>query len=509
MALTTRRIGRQALICMEACMHAGLDVDNACFCFLVADAELRSHLQREGRVWKEDCLEIVRKVAEVVSNEPNLLRLNDPITVVGDIHGQYYDLLKLLDVGGDPDTTQYLFLGDYVDRGSFSVEVLLLLFAIKLTHPSRVWLLRGNHECRQMTSFFNFRDECECKYDMSVYYAFMERKAEESAFDALPLAAVINGKFLAVHGGLSPELKVLSQIGGINRFQEPPRGGLFCDLLWADPLDESREDQGMQLVAGGEGAFFPNDVRGCSYFFAYTAASTFLDRNGLLSVLRAHEAQLEGYKMHQTNSKTGFPTVITIFSAPNYCDVYNNKGAVLKFENNTLNIQQFNFSPHPYHLPNFMDVFTWSIPFVSEKVTEMLYGILNPSVEDGEDDEEIDSVELPAEVVKIMHANIVLAEEGTSQRSRPPSAGTPISKERAEALRRKVQSVGRLMRVFKTIREENELIMQLKGCTPGDRIPVGLLIQGREGLANELEKFQKAKQIDAMNERRPDAAPKR
>ncbi|KAL8270594.1 hypothetical protein Esti_005493 [Eimeria stiedai] len=441
--------------------------------------ELRSHLQREGRVWKEDCLEIVRKVTEVVSNEPNLLRLNDPITVVGDIHGQYYDLLKLLDVGGDPDTTQYLFLGDYVDRGSFSIEVLLLLFAIKLNHPSRVWLLRGNHECRQMTSFFNFRDECECKYDMSVYYAFME------AFDALPLAAVINGKFLAVHGGLSPELKVLSQIGGINRFQEPPRGGLFCDLLWADPLDEAKEDQGMQIVQGAEGAFFPNDVRGCSYFFAYTAASTFLDRNGLLSVLRAHEAQLEGYKMHQTNSKTGFPTVITIFSAPNYCDVYNNKGAVLKFENNTLNIQQFNY------------------------MTEMLYGILNPSVEDGEDDEEIDSVELPAEVVKIMHANIVLAEDGSSQRSRPPSAGTPISRERAEALRRKVQSVGRLMRVFKTIREENELIMQLKGCTPGDRIPVGLLIQGREGLANELEKFQKAKQIDAMNERRPDAGSKR
>ncbi|CDJ56933.1 serine/threonine protein phosphatase, putative [Eimeria maxima] len=393
--------------------------------------ELRSHLQREGRVFKEDCLEIIRKVTEITSNEPNLLRLSDPITVVGDIHGQYYDLLKLLDVGGDPDTTQYLFLGDYVDR------------------------------------------------------------------------AVINGKFLALHGGLSPELKVLSQIGGINRFQEPPRGGLFCDLLWADPLDEAREDADAQLAQSTDGAFIPNDVRGCSFFYAYSAVSSFLDRNGLLSVLRAHEAQLEGYKMHQTNLKTGFPTVITIFSAPNYCDVYNNKGAVLKFENNTLNIQQFNYSPHPYHLPNFMDIFTWSIPFVSEKVTEMLYGILNPSLEEGEEDEEIDNV------VKIMHANIVLAEEGSAQRSRPPSAGTPISRERAEALRRKVQSVGRLMRVFKTIREENELIVQLKGCTPGDRIPVGLLIQGRQGLKNELEKFQNAKQIDAMNERRPDGATKR
>ncbi|CDI81289.1 serine/threonine protein phosphatase, putative, partial [Eimeria acervulina] len=278
--------------------------------------ELRSHLQREGRVFKEDCLEIIRKVNDITSNEPNLLRLSDPITVVGDIHGQYYDLLKLLDVGGDPDTTQYLFLGDYVDRGSFSVEVLLLLFALKLNYPSRVWLLRGNHECRQMTSFFNFRDECESKYDMAVYYAFME----------------------------------LSQIGGINRFQEPPRGGLFCDLLWADPLDEAREDAEAQLAQSTDG---------------------------------------------------------------------------------------------------------------------------------GQDN------------------------------ARKHRAGTPISRERAEALRRKVQSVGRLMRVFKTIREENELIVQLKGCTPGDRIPVGLLIQGRQGLKNELEKFQNAKQIDAMNERRPDGAPKR
>ncbi|EPR61119.1 protein phosphatase 2B catalytic subunit, calcineurin family phosphatse superfamily protein [Toxoplasma gondii TgCatPRC2] len=454
--------------------------------------ELKSHLQREGRLSKEDCLELIKNVTEITSNEPNLLRLNDPITVVGDIHGQFYDLLKLLDVGGDPDTTQYLFLGDYVDRGSFSIEVLLLLYAIKLNHPTRVWLLRGNHECRQMTSFFNFRDECECKYDMTVYFAFME------AFDSLPLAAVINGKFLALHGGLSPELKVLSQIGGVNRFQEPPRGGLFCDLLWADPLDESKDDVGQSP----EDSFTPNDVRGCSFFFGYSAASKFLDRNGLLSVLRAHEAQLEGYKMHQTNQKTGFPTVITIFSAPNYCDVYNNKGAVLKFENNTLNIQQFNFSPHPYHLPNFMDVFTWSIPFVSEKVTEMLYGILNPSIDDDEDDEDVDDVELPPAVLSIMKAHLP-SDEASGQRH-PPAGDNRLSKERADALRKKVQSVGRLMRVFKTLRQENELIVRLKGCTPGHRIPVGLLLQGREGIANELDKFENAKQIDLMNERRPD-----
>eukprot|EP01071_Lankesteria_metandrocarpae_P003049 Lankesteria_metandrocarpae@DN271_c0_g1_i1.p1 len=465
---------------------------------------LKSHVFKEGRVSKETCLTLIKRVCDITGSEPNLLRLKDPLTVVGDIHGQYYDMLKLLEVGGDPDTTQYLFLGDYVDRGSFSIEVLLVLYALKLNHPDRIWFLRGNHECRQMTAFFNFRDECEHKYDLTVYYAFME------AFDTLPISAVINGKFVAVHGGLSPDLRMLSQIGSVTRFNEPPRAGLFCDLLWADPVDEDKEEH-----LGNADPFFPNDVRGCSYFFGYEAASGFLDRNGLLSVIRAHEAQLEGFKMHQTNTKTGFPTVITIFSAPNYCDCYNNKAAVLKFENNTLNIQQFNFSPHPYHLPNFMDVFTWSIPFVSEKVTEMLYAILNPSVEDFDDDEDVDDVQLPEEVQLIMRRSMSMSEEEasrlndsltTSIANRPKTAEMrqQISKERAEALRKKVQSVARLMRVFKTLRQQNELIVQLKGVTPGHRIPPGALLQGKEGLKNELDKFRNAKKLDAVNERRPE-----
>lgn len=491
-----------------------------------------------------------------MSNEPNLLRLQDPITIVGDIHGQYYDFLKLLEVGGNPDNTQFLFLGDYVDRGSFSIEVLLHLYALKINFPNKIWLIRGNHECRQMTSFFNFRDECEYKYDMVVYYAFME------SFDTLPLSAVINGKFLAVHGGLSPQLVLLNQICSFTRFQEPPRSGIFCDILWADPIDEDKEEHTIQTES-----FFPNDIRGCSYFFGYNAATTFLEKNGLLSIIRAHEAQLEGYKMHQTNLKTGFPIVITIFSAPNYCDVYNNKGAVLKFDSNTLNIQQFSFSPHPYHLPNFMNLFTWSLPFVSEKVTEMLYCILNSSV--NQSDEGVMDVVLPTEILQIInyieennmkleeqtaHNGVATHGEGTptegelssSQREEAllkegcfysgasknegealegspataagstqqmdaqggkvahlPTDDAQASKERSDALRKKVQSVGRLMRVFRTLRKENELIVQLKGCSPGYRIPVGLLLQGREGLENELEKFKKAKQIDSINEKRP------
>ncbi|KAH7647813.1 phosphatase 2B catalytic subunit [Cryptosporidium bovis] len=463
---------------------------------------LKSHLLREGRVQKEHLLEIIRRTSEITANESNMLRLKDPITVVGDIHGQYYDLVKLLEVGGDPETTQYLFLGDYVDRGSFSIEVLLLLYCLKLNYPDTVYLLRGNHECRQMTTFFNFRDECEYKYDTTVHCYFME------SFDTLPIAAIINEKFFCVHGGLSPELRTVDQILMINRFQEPPRSGLYCDILWADPVDNEDDSEAI------EEPFITNNVRGCSYFFATQASNKFLDQNGLLSVVRAHEAQLEGFKMHSPNKKTRFPSVITIFSAPNYCDVYNNKGAILKFENNTLNIQQFNFSAHPYHLPNFLDIFSWSLPFVSEKVTEMLYSILQPVASSYDQSTEIIGEEdLPDDVRRLLDIFCVsedgkLPEESVSMsssiiRTAKPAATSVITKERADTLRKKVKSVARIMRVFSTLREQNELIVKLKGITPGHRIPMGLLLGGKNAIENELEKFNKAKSLDAYNERRP------
>ena len=116
----------------------------------------------------------------------------------------------------------------------------------------------------------------------------------------------------------------VEDINKINRFIEPPKYGLFCDLIWADPVEN---DDGVC-----EGPFRTNDIRGCSYFYGQDAVTNFLERNNLISVIRAHEAQLEGYKMHRWNGGQEFPMVITIFSAPNYCDVYNNKGAVIKFD---------------------------------------------------------------------------------------------------------------------------------------------------------------------------------
>ena len=154
------------------------------------------------------------------------------------------------------------------------------------------------------------------------------------SFCALPLGAVMNKQFLCIHGGLSPELNTLDDLRTLDRFREPPTQGLMCDLLWSDPLENFGEEKTNDF-------FLHNNVRGCSNFFTYHAACAFLERNNLLSVIRAHEAQDAGYRMYKKTQTTGFPSVMTIFSAPNYLDVYNNKAAVLKYENNVMNIRQF------------------------------------------------------------------------------------------------------------------------------------------------------------------------
>ncbi|KAH9974641.1 serine/threonine-protein phosphatase 2B catalytic subunit A1 [Lactifluus volemus] len=432
-------------------------------------AYLKNHFYREGRINEDHALYIIEKATEILHTEPNLLYVDAPVTVCGDIHGQYYDLMKLFEIGGNPATTRYLFLGDYVDRGYFSIECVLYLWSLKIWYPDTIFLLRGNHECRHLTDYFTFKLECKRKYSERLYEACM------NSFCALPLAAIMNKQFFCIHGGLSPELVTLDDIRNLDRFREPPTSGLMCDILWSDPVEDFGQEKGSE-------SFVHNHVRGCSYFFTYQAACAFLERNRLLSIIRAHEAQDAGYRMYRKTRTTGFPSVMTLFSAPNYLDVYNNKAAILKYESNVLNIRQFNCTPHPYWLPNFMDAFTWSLPFVGEKITDMLVAVLNTCTqEELMESSDDDSVVIP-----------------------PPSTSLPAdAAERRRIVRSKILAVGRMSRVFSVLREESERVSELKSMSGSAKLPFGTLAMGAEGIKDAIKGFDDARKSDIENERLP------
>uniref|UniRef100_A0A7S0D6J5 Serine/threonine-protein phosphatase n=1 Tax=Amorphochlora amoebiformis TaxID=1561963 RepID=A0A7S0D6J5_9EUKA len=439
---------------------------------------LREHLLKEGRLEEKVYLEVVRRAKDMLRNEPNVLHLKVPITVCGDIHGQFFDLDRLFggEYGGDPNTSTYLFLGDYVDRGCFSTEVVIYLFCMKLCFGKSFSMLRGNHECRQLTAHFNFKDECLYKYSETVYDAVME------AFDCLPLAAVVTSgegeneqSFFCVHGGLSPDITSIVEIDDIHRFKETPRDGPMCDLLWSDPCDDDKkaaqEDSDSEEATETDW-FSYNQTRQCSYLYGVEAVKQFLEENNVTSIIRAHEAQGEGFKIHMREGGAA-PKVITIFSAPNYCDIYGNKGAILRLSDGALGIKQFREVPHPYYLPNFMDVFEWSLPFVAEKVTDMLAAVIEcPSDEEEED----------SQAKKSLQA-------------------------RGGLLKKKVMAVSKILRMFRVLREERENLASLKQLTPNKKIPLGLLRQGPAAIRRAINGFDAAKKADLPNDAHPATKP--
>ena len=235
-------------------------------------------------------------------SQPIFLELESPITVCGDIHGQYPDLLKLFEIGGFPPNTNYIFMGDYVDRGKQSIECICLLLAYKIKY--------GNHESGSINRIYGFFDECKKRYNVKLWKNFVD------LFNCLPLAASIDDKIFIVHGGLSPELKLIENLNKIMRPTDVPEEGLICDLLWSDPEDNNQ--------GWGE-----ND-RGVSCTFNEAVLKKFLEKNDLDLLCRAHQVVEEGYEFF------GNRQLVTVFSAPNYCGEFDNNGAIMDVDENLM-----------------------------------------------------------------------------------------------------------------------------------------------------------------------------
>jgi len=246
---------------------------------------------------------VCARARDVLKNQPMLLELEAPINIVGDVHGQYNDMLRVFEFGGFPPQANYLFLGDYVDRGGQSLECITLALAYKVKYPENFFVLRGNHECAAISRIYGFYDECKRRFSIKLWKIFT------NVFDCLPVAALVDDKIFCVHGGLSPELQDMKQIKEIQRPTEVPDTGLMCDVIWGDP-------------AKGNTGWNKND-RGVSFTFGEDVIEQFLEHHGLDLICRAHQVVEDGYEFMAGRR------LVTLFSAPNYCGEFDNAAAFM------------------------------------------------------------------------------------------------------------------------------------------------------------------------------------
>eukprot|EP00944_MAST-04C_sp_MAST-4C-sp1_P003368 g3368.t1 len=281
--------------------------------------ELKKYLRDQKKLHRKYVIKILLQCLEFFKRQKSLINIEfgegtvnseaPHFNVCGDTHGQFYDVLNIFEINGAPSPTNpYLFNGDFVDRGSFSFEVVITFFAYKLLYPTAFYMARGNHETIAMNKVYGFTGEVKHKYDDKIMKLF------EEVFQWLPLAHVINDKIFVTHGGLFKEDNVtLDDIRNVVRNREPPESGIMSDILWSDPQP------------------FPGrgpSKRGVGLAFGPDITKQFLDSNGLSMIVRSHEVRDEGYLVEHDGK------LVTVFSAPNYCDQMGNKGAIIKFNCN-------------------------------------------------------------------------------------------------------------------------------------------------------------------------------
>lgn len=259
---------------------------------------------------EKDLRIVCQKVKAILIEENTVQPVSSPVTICGDIHGQFFDLLELFSVGGQIPRTNYIFLGDYVDRGYNSVETFEYLLVLKLRYPHHITLLRGNHESRQITQVYGFYDECVRKYGNANAWRYCT-----DLFDYLTLAALVDGRIFCVHGGLSPSIKFVDQLRLINRIQEIPHDGPFGDIVWSDPENVDS---------------WAINPRGAGWLFGSKVVQEFNLLNDLELIARAHQLAMEGFQY-------AFGTegeLVTVWSAPNYCYRCGNVAAILRLDSN-------------------------------------------------------------------------------------------------------------------------------------------------------------------------------
>lgn len=266
---------------------------------------LVERIQRYELLTESEISHVCDKVIDIMILEPNIRRIPGNTTVIGDIHGQFSDLLHIFQVYGSPEQNSYVFLGDYVDRGENSLECIMLLLVYKAMHPGNIVLIRGNHEQRTINKVYGFYDEVCMKYGGSKIW-----DAVNSVFPHFNLGCIIDNKYLCIHGGISPRITI-NKLERADRFEKITEESIINDIIWSDPYYKQ--------------GFAPNP-RGSGFLFGEDILKQFLMFNNLEMIVRSHQLAIEGYKWDFEN------LCLTIWSAPDYMGKCSNPASVLFIE---------------------------------------------------------------------------------------------------------------------------------------------------------------------------------